>query len=337
MEADPGLAAMADKFKGRRVLVLGDVITDVYLEGRIARISREAPVFVLEHLGETMVLGGAGNAAANLQSLGGRVILAGIVGDDEPGRATRALAQNRGIDVSLLAAEPGRPSCTKTRILAAGEHTVKQQMLRVDRMKPGPPAREILDFLREGLARAIPGVEAVVLSDYGLGILPIDLFRLAMDLAASAGLPVVVDSRYQILAFRGATLLTPNVAEAEGAVGEPLADEEAIVRAGRTLMARLQPKGLLITRGPDGMSLFEPDGRVTHIPAANRLEVFDVSGAGDTVVAAVALGLAAGLDLLSAAKLANYAAGVVVRKMGTATVGLAELKAAIGQFARSST
>ncbi|MGQ9778664.1 MAG: bifunctional heptose 7-phosphate kinase/heptose 1-phosphate adenyltransferase [Bacillota bacterium] len=335
MASDEALAAMAERFKGRRVLVLGDVITDVYLEGKIARISREAPVFVLEHLGETIVLGGAGNAAANLQSLGGRAVLVGIVGDDEPGRATRALAESRGIEVSALVPEPGRPSCTKTRILAAGEHTVKQQMLRVDRVRPYAPSPEILAFLGRELERLLPTVEAVVLSDYGLGILPLELFRRAMELAAPLGLPVVVDSRYRLLAFSGATLLTPNVAEAEEAVGEKLADEEAIMRAGRTLMERLRPQGLLITRGPDGMSLFEPSGRVTHIPAANRLEVFDVSGAGDTVVAAVTLGLAAGIDLLSAARLANFAAGVAVRKMGTATVSLEELKTAIARFGRA--
>jgi len=145
----------------------------------------------------------------------------------------------------------------------------------------------------------------------------------------------VVDSRYRLLSFPGVTLLTPNVAEAEEAVGEKLADEAAIVRAGWMLMERLHPRGLLITRGPDGMSLFEPSGRVTHIPAANRLEVFDVSGAGDTVVAAVTLGLAAGIDLLSAARLANYAAGVAVRKMGTATVSLEELKAAMTRFGQA--
>ena len=318
-----------DSLKGRRVLVVGDVITDIYVEGNIARISREAPVFILEHCGENLVLGGASNAAANLQSLGGQAVMAGLVGDDGPGKATRDLAGSRGIDVSGLLVEPGRVSCTKTRILASAEHSIKQQMLRVDRIPKGRPSPATLGALRRFLGNAIPTVEAVVISDYGLDILLLDLYETVLEQARSAGRPVIVDSRHQLLNFPGATLLTPNVAEVEEAMGERFHDEADLIRAGWVLLERLHPQGLLITRGPDGMSLFEAGGRLTHIPAANRLEVFDVSGAGDTVVAVVGLGLAGGLDLLSAARLANYAAGVVVRKIGTATVSPEELREAL--------
>ncbi len=329
MESD--LVRAAALLMGRRVLVVGDVITDIYLEGKIARISREAPVLILEYLGESLVLGGAGNAAANLQSLGGQAVLAGLVGEDGPGLATRELAVSRGIDVSGLLIEHGRASCTKTRILASAEHTVRQQMLRVDRIPRGRPSPEILQAMSDFLAHAVPAAEAVVVSDYGLDILPQELYQTVLELARAAGRPVVVDSRHQLLGFPGATLLTPNVAEAEEAVGERFRGEEDVIRAGWVLLERLHPQGVLITRGPDGMSLFEAGGRLTHIPAANRLEVFDVSGAGDTVVAAVSLGLAGGLDLLPAARLANYAAGVVVRKIGTATVSPEELRDALAR------
>ncbi|MGE5599612.1 MAG: bifunctional heptose 7-phosphate kinase/heptose 1-phosphate adenyltransferase, partial [Bacteroidota bacterium] len=161
------------------------------------------------------------------------------------------------------------------------------------------------------------------------------LYQAALRLALRAGRPVVVDSRHRMGVFPGATLLTPNVAETEEAVGRKIVTEEDLIGAGWSLMARLKPRGLLITRGPDGMSLFLPDGSLTHIPAANRQEVFDVSGAGDTVVAAAALGLAAGLEMLPSARLANFAAGVVVRKMGTAAVTPEELRRAIGKSAEN--
>ena len=328
------LEALVAKIEGRRVLVVGDAIADTYLEGRIARISREAPVLILEYTGETLVLGGAGNAAANLQSLGGQAILAGFVGDDGPGTALRDLAAARGIDVSGFLVEAGHSTCTKTRILASGEHTVKQQMLRVDRLAPGRPSPAGIAALDNYLAGAIPTVDAVIISDYGLDLVPPELHQAALHLAIAHSRPVVVDSRHRLLDYRGATLLTPNVSEAEEACGMRFHDEEALVRAGWALMRQLQPAGLLITRGPEGMSLFERDGRVTHIPAANRLDVFDVSGAGDTVVATVALGLASNLALLPAAHLANHAAGVVVRKVGTATVSPEELRASIGRLAR---
>ena len=323
------LTKAVESLKGCRVLVVGDVITDIYIEGKIARISREAPVFILEHLGENLVLGGASNAAANLQSLGGQAVLVGLVGEDSPGLATRELAGSCGIDVSGLMVEPGRASCTKTRILASAEHTIRQQMLRVDRIPKDRPSSGVIQALRAFLQDTLPTVGAAVISDYGLGILPRELYEIVQELAQNAGRPVIVDSRHQLLNFHGATLLTPNVAEAEEAAGMSLRDETDLIRAGWALVERLRPEGLLITRGPDGMSLFEAGGRLTHIPAANRLEVFDVSGAGDTVVAAVSLGLAGGLDLLSAAKLANYAAGVVVRKIGTATVSPEELREAL--------
>ncbi|MGE5529747.1 MAG: bifunctional heptose 7-phosphate kinase/heptose 1-phosphate adenyltransferase [Patescibacteria group bacterium] len=325
-----GLFEALARIRGRRVLVLGDVIADVYLEGRITRISREAPVPILEYTGETLVLGGAGNAAANVQSLGGRAVLAGIAGDDAPGTAARALARRRGIDVSGFLLEQGLWSCTKTRILAGSEHTVRQQMLRVDRLPDRAPGRGILARLENFLAAAVADAEALVLSDYGLGILPVPLYRAAMRDAAGAGRAVIVDSRHRMLELPGATLYTPNTAEAEEALGRRFRDEEDLIRAGAELLERLEARGLLITRGPDGMTLFVQGGGVTHIPAANRLEVFDVCGAGDTVVAGMALGLAAGLGLLDAAFLANCAAGAAVRRMGTAAVGAEELISAIG-------
>ncbi len=321
--------SLLELLQPRRVLVIGDAIVDLYLTGRIARVSREAPVLILEYMHETMHLGGACNAAANVQSLGGRAVLLGMLGDDQPGRAARSLAAERGIDANGLFCVPGQTSCTKTRILASGEHTVTQQLLRIDRLPAGAAGMEAEARLAARLDAALPDAEAVILSDYGLGTLSAAFYQRALRAAVAAGLPVVVDSRCGLLNFFGATLLTPNVAEVEAAIGRRLRDEEDLSRAGWGLYEHLRPEALLITRGPEGMSLFERDGRLTHIPAANRLEVFDVSGAGDTVVAAAAMGLAAGLSMEIAARLANHAAGVVVRKLGTATVTPGELYAAI--------
>jgi rfaE bifunctional protein kinase chain/domain len=324
------LMAIVDRFNGQKLLVIGDLIADVYLEGRISRISREAPVLILEHAGETMVPGGAANVINNATALGGNVIAAGVVGADGPGAELIRLLQANRINTEGLFTAADRPTITKTRIIAGGIAAVTQQVVRIDRAAQGPIAPAAEAHLLATITAWINQVKAVIVSDYGYNSITPAVRELTIAQCRAANIPCIVDSRYAIRSFQGVTIVKQNELELEAAVGYSLTDEPTLIRAGRELLAFLQAETVIITRGPDGITLFERDGPVTQIPVTNASEVFDVSGAGDTVVAVMMLSLAAGASCQDAARLANYAAGVVVRKLGTATLSRAELQQAIG-------
>lgn len=317
---DDTLAKLPHAFAGKTVLVLGDVMLDRFIYGAVDRISPEAPVPVIAVERETAMLGGAGNVARNVAALGGRAVLIGLIGDDDAGRALSAmLADEPGLKADLVV-EAGRKTTEKVRYIS-GAH----QMLRVDRedRRPGDAAA-----LVEAFGAHLAGADVVVLSDYAKGVLTDGVVRRAIDAARAAGKPVIVDPKSRDLArYDGATLIKPNRKEAAEATGVVGAGDEAAEEAGAAILA-VAPhlNAVLITRGGAGMTLSARGGAAVHLPAT-AVEVFDVSGAGDTVAATLALAVAAGAALADAARLANLAAGLVVSKLGTDVVTASELTA----------
>ena len=309
---------------GQRILVLGDAMLDRFVTGTVARVSPEAPVPVLHVAEQRELPGGAGNVLRNLTALGACVHLVAAVGEDDAGARLRALIEAADAATGTLVAAPGRATTVKTRYLAGG-----QQLLRSDIEDPRPLPETVRAELHAALRAALPAAAALVISDYGKGVLDPPLVRAALDAAARAGVPAVVDPKGpDYTRYRGARVVTPNQAELATATGHSTETDAETEHAARALAEGLDGAAILATRGPRGMTLVDGRGPARHLPAAAR-EVFDVSGAGDTVVAAVAAGLAAGLDLAEAARLANAAAGLVVGKVGTATVRPAELAEAL--------
>ena len=318
------LQSIVGRFNGRRLLVLGDLMLDHYLWGRCERISPEAPVPVVEVQKETSSLGGAGNVAANLVALGAEPVLVGLVGEDPRAQQLFDAFAARGVDTRAIVRDATRPTTMKTRIIA---HS--QQIVRADWESRADVAGDALDRLLEKLEKELPRCHALVVSDYGKGVITRAVLERALALARAKKLPVAVDPKEtHIDAYRGVSILTPNQHEAGFVMGQRVTDEASLMSVGWGLQKRLDAECALITRGADGMSLFERSGRYTHLPTVAR-EVYDVTGAGDTVVSVVALALAAGADYPEACYLANHAAGVVIRELGTATCSPAELKASL--------
>ena len=327
------LLALVDGFSSRRVLVIGDLIADEFIYGKIARVSREAPVLILEYDTTEMVAGGAGNAANNVAALGGRARLAGLVGADPDGRRLLATFQ-RAVERRHVVRARGYRTPVKTRILAGGVHAARQQVVRIDREAAWPLEETVSRAFAKKIAPAADGCDAVLLSDYGSGLVTpalADVVRRAVDSRARRRrIPILVDSRYRLLAYGGLTACTPNQAEVEHALGRRLKDDGgALERAGRVLLRRTRMEAVLVTRGSRGMALFQPRQPTAHIPIFGSDEVTDVTGAGDTVIATFGLALAAGASFYESARLANYAGGLVVMKRGTATVSPRELADAI--------
>jgi len=327
MTSTDAIRRIVRRFARVRVLVVGDLIADEFIYGRVDRVSREAPVLILSYGATEILPGGAGNAASNAAALGARVALVGVVGKDSVGqRLVQALT--RRVDVRDVIRVPGFVTPVKTRILAGGIHSAKQQVVRIDR-SGGPLTAVTRRAFDRRLTGAIRRADVVIVSDYGLGLVTPDRWRRA--LAAAGGKPpvVLVDSRYALTGFKGMTACTPNESEVEALLGLSIGENRDVLeRAGRTLLQQLGCPAVLITRGSRGMALFEPDRATDHIPIVGSDEVADVTGAGDTVIATFALGLAAGASFAEAARLANYAGGLVVMKRGTATVSARELLAA---------
>ncbi len=320
---------------GTPVLIIGDMVADVYLDGRISRISREAPVLVLEQMEERVVAGGAANVANNAATLGGTVYAVGVVGRDTSGdRLMQVLGEN-AVQTGGFVRDAAHPTITKTRIIAGGRATVSQQIVRVDRAWHTPLVRETEEALCDHIRALLPQVRGVVLSDYGTGTVTERMARMVIDETRAARIPSIVDSRYDILRYEGVGYVKQNDAELAAALGRDLRTAEDIRAAGHELRRRLAADGVLITRGADGMTLFLADGTATDIPVSDRSEIYDVSGAGDTCVAVMVLALAAGVAPRTAARLSNYASGIAVRKYGTATVSQEELRTVVMAAARA--
>ena len=329
-EATSGMRAAIDAFAARTVIVIGDLITDEYLFGKPARISREAPVLILRFCERDVLLGGAANAAHNVPALGARVTPIGVVGRAAAGDELMGLFHAAGIPTGGIVTEAGRATCVKTRVMAGGYQSTRQQVVRLDR----EPANELMptteDALLARLSALASRLDAILVSDYGYGTVTPRLFQRIRAVARRSGAIVSVDSRYQLPRFPGVTAATPNEAELEQLTGMPVGDEPAIEKAGRLLLERLDAGMLLVTRGSHGMALLERDGPTTFIPIHGTDEIADVTGAGDTVISTFTLALACRASPGEAAALANVAGGLVVMKRGTATVSCAELRQALG-------
>ncbi|HEV2388444.1 MAG TPA: PfkB family carbohydrate kinase [Candidatus Acidoferrales bacterium] len=323
------LLALLDAFARRTVLVVGDFVADEFVAGEISRVSREAPVLILRHRETRLAPGGGANAANNLAELGARVLPVAVVGDDGPGRALVSYFRQKGVDARGIERLRGWATPTKTRYLAGWSHTARQQVLRVDR-EPGALGQAAQAGI-ERRARALAArADAVLLSDYGFGaVTPLLARRLVR---ANRRRPVTLDSRYSLLAFAGLgiTAATPNEPELEAQYHTSIGSDRArLGRLGERTRRKMGLQALVVTRGKDGMVVFEPGRSPRSIPIYGSDEVADVTGAGDTVVAVFTLALAAGGGFCDAALLANYAGGIVVMKQGTATVSRGELEAAV--------
>lgn len=327
------LLQLVDAFSRHTVLVAGDLIADQFIYGEVARVSREAPVLILKYDAAQTIPGGAGNAACNVVALGGRARLSGIVGNDQEGR--RLLASfPRAVDRRGVARPPSYRTPVKTRILAGGTHSAKQQVVRIDRESAWPIAADTGRRWAAQLRPMLADCDAVLLSDYGSGLitpaLAGEIVRTVARRSRRRPVPVLLDSRYHVLSYRGLTTCTPNQSEIEQALGVHIGDDlAALERAGRLVLKRTRSHAVLITRGSRGMALFEPKRPTVHVPIFGSDEVADVTGAGDTVIATYSVALAAGASFYEAARLANYAGGLVVMKRGTATVSVHELSYAI--------
>lgn len=326
-----GLAGVVERFQGRTVLVLGDLVADEYVYGKPSRISREAPVLILRYLHREIRPGGAANACHNLHTLGARAIPLGVVGDDEAGARLLEFFGEQGIPRDGVVPLPGRVTPVKTRIMAGGYQATRQQVVRVDREPEGPPPPPAEARLGEVLAAYAPRADALILSDYGYGTITPRLLEAVTALAARTGLMVTADSRYDLLRYRGVTAATPNEPEVEQLLGVALDGDKALEQAGWGLLERLGSRLLLITRGSKGMILFEREGRCAFLPIYGDDQIADVTGAGDTVISAFTLALVGGAAPLQAARLSNIAGGLVVMKRGTAPVTRAELLSAIAR------
>lgn len=331
------LLALVARFAGIQALVLGDMVADEYIFGAPFRISREAPVLVLRRQGSRVAPGGALNPAVNARTLGAEVYLAGVIGADESGRQLRAQLGALGVHMDGLLTEPGRPTSTKTRVLAGDSQLIQQQIVRIDQIDTSELEAETKQGITTYLRDTIPLVDAVMISDYENGVINPDVLRAALPQAERQGKIVVADSHGDLARFQGVTALTPNQPEAEASLGWEITDGPSLNRAGERLLEMTDAEAVLLTRGSQGMSLFTRDAEPFHLPASNHTEVADPTGAGDTVAATFTLALAATADAQhqcdtryrDAAILANLAAGLVVQRIGCATNTPDELAAAV--------
>jgi rfaE bifunctional protein kinase chain/domain len=315
------LISIIERFGEQRIVILGDAIADKFLHGSISRVSREAPVFILRHQQTETLPGGAANCAMNLVALGARVSLISVTGDDDSGSELRAKLEAAGVDISGVIVSEKVQTTTKVRILAGQSHSSKQQVIRIDYEGAPLSDEEARISILDRMKQVLKGANACVISDYNYGVVDA---RAAELIRKTADVPVLVDSRFRLLEFTGFTAATPNQEEVENLVGT--GDLET---AAQELKKNLGHHALLVTRGSQGMTLLEGDAAPVHIRAVGAQQAVDVTGAGDTVIATFALALASGASFADAARLANYAGGLVVMKRGTATVTAAELKHAV--------
>jgi rfaE bifunctional protein kinase chain/domain len=331
---DPGsrkLESIIARFAGAKVLVVGDLILDKYTIGKPTRISREAPVAVLEFSREYAVPGGGTNPACTVASLGGEAYLAGVIGEDEPGHELLRELEGYHVNTAGVVTDPTRPTIAKRRIVAQVTPSMLQQVARIDHLDRRPIGGNVERALVACIEARLPQCDALLLSNYESGTLTPTVVQRAQAMATSLGKVLAVDSQGDLELFRGFGIVKCNQPEAEEALRRPLRTEEDF-RAGLSkLVETLEAQAVIVTRSAEGMSAMTRSGEYCHIPVSNTSEVFDVTGAGDTVIALITLAVATGADLFDAARLANYGAGVVVRKWGNAVLRLDELREAIRQ------
>ena len=314
-----------------RVLVVGDLMLDEYLWGKAERISPEAPVQIVEVTREDLRMGGAGNVINNLVALGCQVVACSVIGGDDNGTQLQRAFTGKGVDVSGVFEDPMRATSRKTRVVAAN-----QQIVRIDRETREPISAEFEERIVSFINERKEEFRAILISDYAKGVLTEKMLETIISIARENKIPVVVDPKGKDFSkYSGASILTPNRREAEMAAGIPISNEEGLKEAARIILENVRLAALLITRSEKGMSLFLREGETVHIPTVAR-EVFDVTGAGDTVLAVLGVALACGRGYADAAQLANEAAGIVVGKIGTSTVSPAEIIAAIGHGHRDT-
>jgi len=320
------LISIVKRFGNRRILVIGDLIADQFVYGAIDRVSREAPVFILRHEHTETLPGGAANCAMNLASLGAAVSLIGIKGDDEAGRAVTEKLNGAGVDTTGLLVAKGLRTTTKVRILAGQLHSTRQQVIRID--YEGEPLTDasVREKLRETVLENAQSVDAVIVSDYNYDVADADMAAFTRDVAAARKIPLLADSRFRLSSFAAFTSATPNEDEVEQLLGRQIADLAELESAAEELREQLGYRALLVTRGGHGMMLLEDGVPAIHIDAVGSHEPVDVTGAGDTVIAAYTLALASDSSFPDAARLANYAGGLVIMKRGTASVTREELE-----------
>jgi len=315
------LESILDRIEQARILIVGDLILDQYIWGQVNRISPEAPIPVVEVTRESYSLGGASNVASNVLALGARAEACGVVGDDDIGRMLLESLRERGIGVGAVITDPSRRTTLKTRIVAH-----KQQVVRVDREDARPVSTEMVERMKTRIHELFPVMDAMIIEDYGKGVIQPELLQGVVAPAMAAGKIVTVDpKRDHFSLYRGVTAITPNRAEAQDATGIRIDDREGLYRAGGALLEKLGCQSVLLKLGDRGVCLFERGRPPLELPARAR-EVFDVSGAGDTVIAVFSAALVAGATLGQAAALSNVAGGLVVEKLGTATVSREELR-----------
>jgi D-glycero-beta-D-manno-heptose-7-phosphate kinase len=319
------LIKILGRLKNTKVMVIGDIMVDKFVWGKVSRISPEAPVPIVEIEKETHTPGGAGNVAVNIDSVGGKVVLVGVIGNDFVGHRLIEEMSRRGMDTSGVFKDEKRPTILKTRIVA--QH---QQVVRTDREIKGKMPSSIAEKMLTFLENNIKQVDALIISDYGKGVIFSTVLKKAINLANKYDKPVIVDPKVEhFLQYKKVTCITPNQYEAAGGMKlHQVPEGEGLIKLGQKILKTLNSESVLITQGEKGMTLLERKGRITHIPVVAR-EVFDVSGAGDTVVAVLTLAIAAGASILDAAYLANYAAGIVVGKLGTAATTAEEIRQTI--------
>ncbi len=318
---------LISKFNDVKILIVGDLILDEFVWGDTSRISPEAPVPVVLVERESLMPGGAANVANNICALGAKAYLVGAIGRDEHGRRLEKILKDKGVDLEGVVSDSERPTTLKTRVVAR-----HQQIVRIDRERTSPLSepvnKDMLDYIKE----KIKEVDGVIIEDYGKGVITPRLLREIVPLAKRHSKIITVDPKEEhSLYYKGTTAITPNRKEAEAMAGIKATDDESLNRLGKALLRKLKLKAAVITLGEHGMRVFERGGKVTHIPTVAQ-EVFDVSGAGDTVIATFTVSLGAGARMIEAAHISNFAGGIVVGKVGVATTSQAELKARIRDY-----
>ena len=310
-----------------KVLVIGDFAIDEMIYGKTQRISREAPVLILQHTHTNIILGAASNAAHNISTLNsGKVAAIGTYGDDYHGKIILEALQNGKIGTSYMVMDKSRPTTTKTRISGSSTQSVTQQIVRIDREENSPVNTKVENEIIDNINKLAPDFDAILLSDYGIGVMTPAIIEAAGNAARKNGIFLTVDTQADLTRFQKPTVITPNQPDTEKTLGYKISNPENLIKAGHELLEKTSSDMILITRGSEGMSLFEKNGNISDIPVFNKTEVFDVTGAGDTVIGSFTLALCAGATPAEASIIGNLAASIVVRHFGCATTTINELE-----------